>query len=191
MSISLSKGRGISLTKAAPGLSIVQAGLGWDPRTTAGMAFDLDASALVCDANGRCIDESWFIFYNQLASPNNAIVHGGDNPDGSGEGDDEVITVTLAMIPPQAQRVVFAVSIHEGELRRQSFGQVQNSYIRILDTMSGTEIARYDLVEDFSNETSVVFGELVRSGSDWIFQAVGQGYPGGLGGLISHFGLSA
>lgn len=190
MSISLSKGRSISLTKSAPGLSIVQAGLGWDPRNTTGAAFDLDASVLVCDANGRCLDESWFVFYGQLESPGKAVVHAGDNLTGEGDGDDEVISLTLGMLPPQAARVVFAVSIYDADTRGQNFGQVANSYIRLVDAVTGQEIARYDLEEDFSGHSAVVFGELQRMGNDWNFVAVGQPFPGGLAGLVSAFGLS-
>lgn len=191
MSISLSKGRAISLTKAAPGLSIVQAGLGWDPRETTGVEFDLDASVLVCDANGRCLDESWFVFYGQLQSPGGSVVHAGDNQSGVGEGDDEVVTVNLNSLPAQAARVVFGVSIHDADARRQNFGQVQNSYIRLVDTVSGSEVARYDLEDEFATETAVVFGEFQRSGAEWNFVAVGQGFQGGLAGMIAAFGLQA
>lgn len=191
MTISLSKGRAISLTKAAPGLSIVQAGLGWDPRGTTGADFDLDASVLVCDANGRALDESWFIFYGQLQSPGGAVVHAGDNLTGEGDGDDEVVTVNLGTLPPQAARVVFGVSIHEADARGQNFGQVQNSYIRLVDTVTNVEIARYDLEDEFATETAVVFGELQRAGNDWNFAAVGHGFQGGLARLIAAFGLQA
>ncbi len=190
MSISLSKGRSISLTKASPGLSVVQVGLGWDPRGTSGAAFDLDASVLVCDANGRCLDEAWFVFYGQLTSPGNAVVHMGDNQDGEGEGDDEVITLTLGMLPPQAARLVFAVSIYDSDVRGQNFGQVANAYIRMVDTVTGTEITRYDLEEEFSTESAVVFGELQRVGTEWTFVAVGHGFQGGLASVVSAFGLN-
>lgn len=191
MAISLSKGHTISLAKEAPGLSVVQAGLGWDPRGTNGAPFDLDASVLVCDANGRCLNESWFIFYGQLASPNMAVVHMGDNLDGSGEGDDEIVTLSLGLLPPEAARIVFAVSIYEADIRGQNFGQVANSYIRLVDTVTGREVARYDLEDEFSTESAIAFGELQRMGHDWNFAAIGHGFQGGLAGLISAFGLNA
>jgi len=192
MAISLSKGRAISLTKAAPGLAIVQAGLGWDPRETAGTdPYDLDASVLVCDANGRCLGEEWFIFYGNLQSAGGAVVHAGDNRTGDGDGDDEVVTLNLGALPPQAARLIFGVSIDEASARRQNFGQIRNSFIRLVDTVTGVEVARYDLDDDFATETAVVFGELQRSGSDWNFVAVGQGFQGGLAGLIAAFGLQA
>lgn len=190
MTISLSKGRSISLTKAAPGLSVVQVGLGWDPRGTSGASFDLDACVLVCDASGRCLDESWFVFYGQLTSPGNAVVHMGDNLDGRGDGDDEVITLTLGLLPPQAARIVVAVSIYDAEAKGQNFGQVANAYMRITDTVNGREVARYDLEEDFSTESAIVFGELQRANDGWTFVAVGHGFQGGLVSVTSAFGLN-
>ena len=133
---------------------------------------------------------SWFIFYGQLESPGKAVLHLGDSLDGEGDGDDEIISVTLGMLPPQAARVVFAVSIHEADQRGQNFGQVANSFIRLVDTVSGQEIARYDLEEDSSVYSAVVFGELQRVGTDWNFVAVNQAFPGGLAGLVTAFGLS-
>lgn len=190
MTIPLSKGRSISLTKAAPTLSIVQVGLGWDPQGTAGAPYDLDASVIVCDANGHCLDDSWFIYYNQLTSVGNAVVHMGDNLTGEGEGDDEVIMVTLGLLPPQALRLVFAVSIDKADVRGQNFGQVRNSFIRMVDSVGGAEIARYDLEDDFSTESAIVLGELQRVGSEWHFVAVGHGFQGGLAAVISAFGLA-
>lgn len=191
MSISLSKGGNISLSKASPGLTRLQAGLGWDARTTTGFDFDLDASVVVCDANGRCINDQWFVFYGQLVSPNNAVVHQGDNLDGSGDGDDEVVKVELTALPPEAQRLVFVVSIHDAEVRGQNFGQVQNSSIRMVDEVTGGELVRYDLTEDYSTETAMIFGELYRHGTEWKFRAIGQGYAGGLASVIKDFGLIA
>lgn len=191
MAIALSKGGNVSLTKAAPGLSQVQVGLGWDARTTTGLDFDLDASAIVCDASGRCLSDQWFIFYGQLVAPGGAVVHHGDNLDGTGSGDDEVLDVILGLLPPQAARLVFVVSIHEAEARGQNFGQVQGSFIRMLNATTKVELARYDLTEDYSTETSMIFGELVRTGDEWSFQAIGVGYAGGLAQVIQQFGLSA
>ena len=191
MSISLSKGGNISLSKESPGLTRLHAGLGWDSRTTTGFDFDLDASVIVCDANGRCINDQWFIFYGQLVSPNNAIVHQGDNIDGSGDDDGEVVEVNLTLLPPEAQRLVFVVSIHDADVRGQNFGQVQNSFIRMVDLTGGREILRYDLAEDYSTETAMIFGELYRHGAEWKFRAIGQGYAGGLASVIKDFGLNA
>lgn len=190
MSISLNKGGAISLSKEAPTLTTVLAGLGWDPRTTTGAEFDLDASVVVCDASGRCIDDSWLIFYGQLRSPGDAIVHEGDNRTGEGEGDDEAIKVDLPALPPNAEKLVFVVSIHDAEARGQNFGQVQNAFIRMVDAKSDREIVRYDLAEDYSTETAMLFGELVRQGTDWQFKATGQGYAGGLAAVIQSFGLT-
>ncbi len=190
MSISLNKGGAISLAKEAPTLTSVRAGLGWDPRTTTGAEFDLDASVLVCDSNGRCIDDSWFIFYGQLRAPGDAVVHQGDNRTGEGEGDDEVVDVELPALPANAVRLVFVVSIHEAEQRNQNFGQVQNAFIRMVDAKTDREVVRYDLAEDYSTETAMLFGELVREGDDWQFRATGQGYAGGLAAVIRAFGLT-
>lgn len=190
MSISLNKGGAISLSKEAPTLTTVVAGLGWDPRTTTGAEFDLDASVVVCDTSGRCINDSWLIFYGQLCSPGDAIVHEGDNRTGEGEGDDESIKVELGALPPNAEKLVFVVSIHDAEARGQNFGQVQNAFIRMVDAKSDREIVRYDLAEDYSTETAMLFGELTRQGTDWQFKATGQGYAGGLAAVIKSFGLT-
>lgn len=191
MTISLSKGASFSLSKASPGLVQVQVGLGWDPRTTTGLDFDLDASVIACDATGRCLGDAWFVFYGQLVSPSGAIVHHGDNRDGAGTGDDEVIDVLLDLLPPEAVRLVFAVSIHEADARGQNFGQVRESFIRMVDARSGAELVRYDLAEDYSTETAVVFGELVRTSGEWEVKAVGAGFPGGLAALLRQFGIEA
>jgi tellurium resistance protein TerD len=191
MAISLSKGGNVSLTKAAPGLRQVQVGLGWDPRTTTGLDFDLDASVIVCDSNGRCLSDQWFVFYGRLVAPSGAVVHHGDNLDGAGDGDDEVIDVILGMLPPEAARLVFVVSIHEADARGQNFGQVQGSFIRMVDANTRVEVARYDLAEDYSTETAMVFGELVRAGTEWQFQAIGVGYSGGLANVLGQFGINA
>jgi tellurium resistance protein TerD len=190
VSVSLSKGGNVSLTKMAPGLTAVSVGLGWDLRTTTGTDFDLDASALLCGADGKVIDDAHFVFFNNLTSPDGSVEHTGDNLTGEGEGDDELIHVNLAGASPQVQRVVFPVSIYEGAARGQSFGQVSNAFIRVIDRSNGSELARYDLTEDASTETAMIFGELYRHNNEWKFRAVGQGYASGLSGIAKDFGVN-
>ncbi|GAA0591783.1 TerD family protein [Actinomadura livida] len=190
MGVSLSKGGNVSLTKQAPGLTAVTVGLGWDLRTTTGTDFDLDASALVLDASGKIITDQHFVFFNNLRTPDGAVSHTGDNTTGAGEGDDEQLQVNFGMMPATAERVAFAVSIYEGDSRGQNFGQVRNAYIRVLNQGDGTEMARYDLTEDASMETAMVFGELYRNGAEWKFRAVGQGYASGLAGIAADFGVN-
>ncbi len=190
MAISLVKGGNISLTKEAPGLQKVVVGLGWDARTTDGQAFDLDASAIGCDADGRAVSDQHFVFFNNKQSPDGAIVHSGDNVTGEGAGDDEQIVVDFSGAPDALARVVFPVSIYDAETRGQNFGQVRNAFIRVMDQASNSEIARYDLSEDASTETAMVFGELYRSGAEWKFRAVGQGYSAGLAGIARDFGVN-
>jgi len=190
MAVSLTKGGNVSLTKEAPGLKQVVVGLGWDARTTDGQDFDLDASAIGLGADGKAPSDAYFVFFNNLTSPGGAIEHTGDNLTGEGGGDDEQIKVDLGGAPAELDRVVFPVSIYEADARRQSFGQVRNAFIRVVNAADGKEIARYDLSEDASTETAMVFGELYRSGSDWKFRAVGQGYSAGLGGIARDFGIN-
>jgi tellurium resistance protein TerD len=190
MAISLSKGGNVNLSKEAPGLNKIQVGLGWDARATDGAAFDLDASAFLVKMDGKVRSDSDFCFYNNKTVADGAVSHMGDNLTGAGEGDDEVIKVELNKIPADLDKVVFAVTIHEAESRRQNFGQVSRAYIRIVNEDGGQEIARYDLSEDASVETAMIFGEIYRVGSDWKFKAVGQGYAGGLGPLASSFGVN-
>ncbi|WP_375500142.1 TerD family protein [uncultured Jatrophihabitans sp.] len=193
MGVNLTKGGNVSLTKQAPGLTSVVVGLGWDARTTDGRAFDLDASAIVTDADGQAISDQHFVFFNNKTSPDGAVTHSGDNLTGEGGGDDEQITVTLQSLPVQAGKVVFPVSIYEGEAggssAGQTFGQVRNAFIRVVNQGDGTELARYDLSEDASTETAMVFGELYRNGEEWKFRAVGQGYSAGLSGIARDFGV--
>ena len=190
MGVSLSKGGNVSLTKEAPGLQAVTVGLGWDARTTDGKPFDLDASAIGCGPDGKVASDQHFVFFNNLRSPDGTIEHTGDNVTGEGAGDDEQIKVNLAGAPAELDRVVFPVSIYEAEGRGQSFGQVRNAYIRIINQADNAELARYDLSEDASTETAMVFGELYRSGADWKFRAVGQGYSAGLAGIARDFGVN-
>jgi len=190
VSVSLSKGGNVSLSKQAPGLTAVVVGLGWDPRTTTGADFDLDASAIMLDMSGRVLSDSHFVFFNNLKSPEGSVEHMGDNLTGGGEGDDEQIKVNLAAVPADAGKVVFPVSIYEAEQRQQNFGQVRNAFIRIVNQADNSEIARYDLTEDASTETAMVFGEIYRSFGEWKFRAVGQGYASGLKGIAQDFGVN-
>ncbi|MBD2899712.1 TerD family protein [Spirillospora sp. NPDC000708] len=190
MGVSLSKGGNVSLTKQAPGLSAVTVGLGWDLRTTTGTDFDLDASALVLDASGKILTDQHFVFFNNLRTPDGGVEHTGDNTTGAGEGDDEQINVNFGALPAEAERVAFAVSIYDADSRGQNFGQVRNAYIRVLNQGDRSEMARYDLTEDASMETAMVFGELYRNGADWKFRAVGQGYASGLAGIAMDFGVN-
>ncbi|QXJ25117.1 TerD family protein [Actinomadura graeca] len=190
MGVSLSKGGNVSLTKQAPGLTAVTVGLGWDVRTTTGTDFDLDASALVLDASGKILTDQHFVFFNNLRTPDGGVEHTGDNTTGAGEGDDEQLKVNFGALPATAERVAFAVSIYDGDGRGQNFGQVRNAYIRVLNQGDGAELARYDLSEDASMETAMVFGELYRSGAEWKFRAVGQGYASGLAGIATDFGVN-
>lgn len=190
MSISLAKGGNVSLSKEAPGLSKILIGLGWDERATDGTDFDLDASAFILGGNDLVRSDSDFIFYNNLRSSDGSVEHTGDNLTGGGDGDDEQIKVDLARVPADVQKVAVTVTIHEGEGRRQNFGMVSNAFIRVVDETSGREITRYDLNEDASVETAMIFGEVYRHGTDWKFRAVGQGFKGGLGPLARNFGVN-
>ena len=190
MGVSLQKGGNVNLSKEAPGLAAVHIGLGWDVRATDGADFDLDASAFILKADGKVRGDSDFIFYNNLKSTDGAVQHMGDNKTGAGAGDDEVVNVDLAKVPAEVDKVSFAVTIHEGETRRQSFGQVSNAFIRVVNKADGKELARYDLTEDGSTETALIFGELYRNGADWKFRAVGQGFKGGLGPLAKNYGVN-
>jgi tellurium resistance protein TerD len=190
MSVSLTKGGNVSLTKEAPGLTAVAVGLGWDVRTTTGKEFDLDASAIMCGSDGKVLSDKNFIFFNNVNSPDGSVEHTGDNLTGEGDGDDETIKVNLAGVPAEVEKIVFPVSIYEGMSRDQSFGQVRNAFIRVINQANNTEIARYDLSEDASTETAMIFGELYRNGADWKFRAVGQGYASGLAGIATDFGVN-
>jgi tellurium resistance protein TerD len=190
MSVSLSKGGNVSLSKEAPGLQAVLVGLGWDVRTTTGADFDLDASALMVGANGKILSDQHFIFFNNLTSPDGSVEHTGDNLTGEGEGDDEAIKVNLVAVPGEVDKIVVTVSIYEAESRQQSFGQVRNAFIRVVNQADNRELTRYDLSEDASTETAMIFGELYRSGNEWKFRAVGQGYSTGLRGIAQDFGVN-
>ena len=192
MAVSLSKGGNISLEKAAPGMTNAVIGLGWDPRTTDGAPFDLDASVLLLAETGKVRGDADFVFYNNLTGDNGAVQHQGDNRTGEGEGDDEQINVALSQVSPDVQRIVVVASIDQADARGQNFGQVADAYIRIYDgddPHNSTKGVRFDLGEDASTETALIFGELYRHGGEWKFRAIGQGYAGGLAGVITQFGL--
>lgn len=190
MAVSLSKGGNVSLSKEAPGLKAVRVGLGWDTRVTDGSGFDLDASVFLLNEGGKVRSDADFVFYNNKNGGNGSVVHQGDNTTGEGSGDDEVVAVTLDQLPADIQKLSFAVTIHEAEGRRQNFGMVSNAFIRVLNADGGTEIARYDLSEDASTETAMIFGELYRHNGEWKFKAIGQGFAGGLGPLAQSFGVN-
>ncbi|AWE96107.1 TerD family protein [Pseudomonas aeruginosa] len=190
MAVSLSKGGNVSLSKEAPGLSEVVVGLGWDPRVTDGTEFDLDASIFITGENGKVLNDSSFIFYNNKKSTDGSVEHLGDNRSGQGEGDDEQVNVKLTGLGADVKKLVFAVTIHDAEARKQSFGQVGNAYIRVLNKADGKEIARYDLSEDASTETAMIFGELYRHNDEFKFKAIGQGFAGGLKPLAEAHGVS-
>ena len=189
MALSLSKGGNLSLSKEAPGMTKVLVGLGWDARSTDGQDFDLDASAFLLKADGKVRADSDFIFYNQLKSVDGSVEHTGDNRTGEGDGDDEAIKVELSKVPADIDRIAFTVTIHEADARKQNFGQVRNAFIRIVNQDNNSEVARYDLAEDASTETAMIFAELYRNGAEWKFRAVGQGFAGGLKPLAESYGL--
>lgn len=190
MAVSLSKGGNVSLSKEAPGLKTVRVGLGWDTRVTDGSAFDLDASVFLLTEAGKVRSDADFVFYNNKNGGNGSVVHEGDNLTGEGSGDDEVVVVSLDQVPAEVQKLSFAVTIHDADARRQNFGMISNAFIRVLNADGGAEIARYDLSEDASTETAMIFGDLYRHGGEWKFKAIGQGFAGGLGPLAASFGVN-
>jgi len=191
MSISIAKGGNVSLSKEAPGLTKILIGLGWDTRSTDGADFDLDASGFLLNEAGKVRSDSDFIFYNQLKSSDGSVEHTGDNLTGEGDGDDEAIKVDLTRVPAEIQKVAVAVTIHDADNRKQNFGMVQNAFIRVVNDSDNKEIARYDLSEDYSTETALIFGEVYRHGAEWKFRAVGQGFQGGLAPLARNYGVNA
>jgi tellurium resistance protein TerD len=190
MTISLSKGQRIDLTKSNPGLTKAVIGLGWDTnKYNGGSEFDLDASAFLVNANGVVQNDEEFIFYNNLKSPTGAVIHTGDNRTGEGEGEDEQLIVDFSKIPSHVEKIGISVTIHDAEIRNQNFGQVSNAFIRIVNEETNEEILRYDLAEDFSIETAIVFCELYKHGNEWKFNAIGSGFSGGLASLCRNYGL--
>lgn len=190
MAVSLSKGGNISLSKEAPDLTDVIVGLGWDSRATDGAEFDLDASVFIVGESDKVLNDGSFVFYNNKTSPCGNVEHQGDNRTGEGEGDDERVNVNLAGLSADAKKLVFAVTIHDAETRKQNFGQVSKAYIRVLNKKDNSEIARFDLSEDASVETAMVFGELYNHNGEWKFKAIGQGFAGGLAPLAKNYGVN-
>ena len=190
MGVSLQKGGNVSLTKADAGLKVVMTGLGWDQRVTDGSAFDLDASVFMVGENGKVLSDANFIFYGQKTSPCGSVEHQGDNRTGEGAGDDEQVKIDLSKVPADVKKLVFAVTIHEAEQRKQNFGMVFNAYIRMSNNESQVELARFDLSEDASVETAMIFGELYLNNGEWKFKAVGQGFAGGLPALATAHGVN-
>ena len=190
MAVSLQKGGNVSLSKEAPGLTEVTVGLGWDARVTDGSKFDLDASIFILGESGQVLDDASFIFYNNKKSADGSVEHLGDNQSGEGAGDDEQANVKLTGLAAAVKKLVFAVTIHDAEARKQSFGQVANAYIRVVTKADGKELARYDLSEDASTETAMIFGELYRNGDEFKFKAIGQGFAGGLAPLAKSMGVN-
>lgn len=193
--ISLSKGEKISLTKAATDLGVTGAldnltiGLGWDVNNFTGAAFDLDASAFLLAANDKVLNNSGFIFYGQPSDTVGSVKHTGDNKTGEGDGDDEQLKVCLSKVPTEIEKIIFTVTIYECKTRNQTFGQVKNAFIRVVDDNSGREIIRYDLSEDFSTQTALVVGELYRHNGEWKFNAVGSGFPDDLSSFCARYGV--
>jgi tellurium resistance protein TerD len=190
MAVSLSKGGNVSLSKETPGLKSILVGLGWDARSTDGADFDLDASCFLLTEAGKVRDDNDFIFYNHLKSECGSVEHTGDNRTGAGDGDDETLIVNLTKVPTNVAKLAFTVTIHDADSRRQNFGMVSSAYIRILNKENNAELARFDLSEEASTNTAMIFGEVYRHGSDWKFRAVGQGYNGGLGPLARNYGVN-
>lgn len=191
MAVTLSKGGNVSLSKVDPSLKNVKIGLGWDTRSTDGQDFDLDASSFLLTDAGKVRGDNDFIFYNNLKSSDGSVTHTGDNRTGEGEGDDESLIIELNCVPQEVTKIVFVVTIHDATARRQSFGQVANAFIRLVNNDSNVEAARYDLSEDASTETAMLFGELYRHAGEWKFRAVGQGYAGGLSSVCAQYGINA
>ena len=191
MAINLSKGGNINLSKTAPTMNKVDLGLGWNPRATDGKAFDLDAVAFLTGEDGKVRLDGEFIFFNQKVSPCGSVTHNGDNRTGDGDGDDETISVDLSKVPQEVAKIVFAVTIHEGQQNGQNFGMVDRAYIRVINQdANAEELASFDLSEDGSTEVAMIFGELYRHSGEWKFKAVGQGFSGGLGALAASYGVA-
>nr|WP_314270369.1 TerD family protein [uncultured Kingella sp.] len=190
MAISLQKGGNVNLSKEAPGLSKILIGLGWDVRATDGADFDLDGSAFLLSASGKVRSDADFVFYNQSKSDNGAVEHTGDNRTGAGDGDDEAIIINLPAVPADVEKIAITVTIHDADARRQNFGQVSSAFIRCVNADTNVEIARFDLSEDASVETAMIFGEVYRHNGEWKFKAIGQGFKGGLAALAQHFGVN-
>ncbi|PTX52577.1 tellurium resistance protein TerD [Gemmobacter caeni] len=190
MPVSLSKGGNVSLTKEAPGLTAITVGLGWDARVTDGKAFDLDASVFICGEDGKVRSDADFVYYNNKTALGGAVQHMGDNLTGDGAGDDEQVKIDLSKVPEDVKKLVFAVTIHEAAARGQNFGQVSNAYMRVMNDAGGAELAKYDLSEDASTESAMIFGEIYRHNGEWKMKAIGAGFAGGLAPLATAHGVN-
>lgn len=190
MPINLSKGQKVDLTKGNAGLDAILVGLGWDTnKYDGGHEFDLDVSVFLTNDQGKVEQDTNFVFYNNPKDAAESVIYSGDNRTGEGEGDDESVNIVLSRVPANVAKIAFTVTIHEAEARGQNFGQVSNSYIRIVDKTKNDELLRYDLGEDYSIETAIVVGELYRHGTEWKFSAIGSGFQGGLTALCRNYGL--
>ena len=191
MAITLSKGQKVSLTKGNPGLKHIVVGLGWDTnKYDGGFDFDLDSAAFLLDENGKVNADTDFVFYNNLKHSSGAVEHLGDNLTGEGDGDDEQVKVDLSLVPQNISKIAFTVTIREALERRQNFGQVSNSYVRVIDEDTNQELLNYELGEDFSIETAIVVCEIYRHNGEWKFNALGSGFEGGLEALCKNFGVN-
>ena len=191
MPVNLSKGQKVELTKTNPGLDRIHVGLGWDTNRYDGSAdFDLDAVTFLLAGGGKVGSDADFVFYGNQRHVSGAVQSMGDNITGAGDGDDEVIKITLSQVPANIEKITFAVTIYDAETRRQNFGQVENAFIRIVNEATNEELLRYDLGEDFSIETAVVVGELYRHNGGWKFNAIGSGFQSGLAALCVNFGVN-
>ena len=191
MAITLSKGQKVSLTKGNPGLKHIVVGLGWDTnKYDGGFDFDLDSAAFLLDENGKVNADTDFVFYNNLKHSSGAVEHLGDNLTGEGDGDDEQVKVDLSLVPQNISKIAFTVTIHEALERRQNFGQVSNSYVKVIDEDTNQELLNYELGEDFSIETAIVVCEIYRHNGEWKFNALGSGFEGGLEALCKNFGVN-
>ena len=191
MAVSLRKGQKVDLTKGNPSLKKILIGLGWDTnKYDGGFDFDLDAAAFLLGANGKVNSDDDFVFYNNLKHKSGSVEHMGDNLTGEGEGDDEEIKIDLSKVPDNVEKIDFTVTIYDADTRRQTFGQVSNAYIRVVDDVTQQELIRYDLGEDFSVETAVVVGEIYRNKGEWKFNAIGSGWSGGLAALGRNYGVN-
>ena len=191
MAVSLRKGQKVELTKGNPALKKILIGLGWDTnKYDGGFDFDLDEAAFLLGANGKVTSDADFVFYNNLKHASGAVEHLGDNLTGAGEGDDEEIKIDLEKVPANIEKIDFTVTIYDADARKQTFGQVSNAYIRVVDDVTQQELIRYDLGEDFSVETAVVVGEIYRHNGEWKFNAIGSGWSGGLAALGRNYGVN-
>ncbi len=190
MAISLQKGGNVNLSKEAPGLAKMVVGLGWDTRSTDGAPFDLDGTVFLLKPDGKVRGDADMVFYNNLKSVEGSVAHSGDNRTGVGDGDDESVTIDLSKVPADVDKIAVCVTIHDADARRQNFGMVPKAFVRCVNASGNTEIARFDLSEDGSTETAMVFGEVYRAAGDWKFRAVGQGFKGGLGPMARNYGVN-